>query len=264
MTFAGTLVVLTEDSGTSGWRPVVACVRAICDQLIAHVEWARVRLLPREDAPSDALRSIGANRWKGRGRNDPAIHNDRITLVRYIANQLLGAPDDLRFVFFHVDADRPWSAGPVEQCENAEKFDLLIRGAVRQVLRGALAKNRREDELDARMARLHLVVSAVAIESWLYQNTAAASTLCRGRCGGRHVAQYDAWRDDRAQLDELLDLKNQTRHGHCLDDRDKAALAEALPAAEMRAAGRSFAHAVECAGDDGELLTMLIATGAAS
>lgn len=261
MTFAGTLVVLTEDSGTSGWRPVVACVRAICDQLIARIEWARIRVLPRDNAPSNALRAIGANRWKGR---DAASHNDRVTLVRYIADQLLGAQGEVRFVFFHVDADRPWSAGPIEQCENAEKFDQLIRGAVRQVLRGALAKDRREGELDARMARLHLVVSAVAIESWLYQNTAVASALCQGRCAGRHVAQYDAWCADRAQLDDLVDLKSQSRHGHCLDDRDKAALAEALPAAAMRATGRSFSYAVDRAGEDGALLTMLIATGTAS
>ena len=114
------------------------------------------------------------------------------------------------------------------------------------------------------MARLHLIVPAVAIESWLYQNTAVASALCRSRCAGKHVPRYDAWRDDRARLDDLVDLKNQTRHGHCLDDRDKAALAEGLPAPAMRAAGRSFAHAIERSGEDGALLNLLVATGNAS
>ncbi len=261
MTFVGTLVVLTEDSGSSGWRPVVACVRALCDQLIANVAWDRVRVLPREEQAPEVRRAVGANRWKGL---DPANRDDRITLVRYIANQLFGDATDPRVVFFHVDADRRWIDGPVEQCPNAQMFDRLVRNPVRQQLLGALTRRGRERELDARMARLHLLVPTVAIEAWLYQNTAVASDICQQRCGGRHVPRYDGWRADRTQLDDLVDLKNQSRHGHCLDDRDKAALAVGLPAAEMRAAGRSFAQARDLAGEDGALLNLLVDSGKAT
>lgn len=258
MSFTGTLVVLTEDSGSSGWAPVVACVRAICHELIPSVAWQRVRVLPREDTPSDALRSVGANHWKG---TNGAAYNDRITLVRYIANQLLGGPEDVRVVFFHVDGDRPWSAGPVEQCENAQKFDRLVRSHVRQIVDGKLRPLGRHSQVDELMMRLHLLVPTVAIESWLYQNTAAASAACRGRtCAGAHVAHYNAWRDDRTLLDDITGLKGR-RDLHCLDDKDKGVLAQHLPATEMRRAGRSFARAVERVGEDGALLHMLIATG---
>lgn len=259
MSAAGALVVLTEDAGTSGWAPVAACVRAICDQLVANIHWPRVRVLPRADASAQVLGAVGANRWKG---GDGYSHSLRVQLVRYVVDKLLDRDGERRFVFFHVDADQPWSVGGLDRCEVVEKFDRLIRTPVKQQLLPALQKLGRAGELDDVMRRLHLLVPTVAIESWLYQNTAVASAACRGRpCAGAHVAHYDAWRDDRTLLDDITGLKGR-RDLHCLDDKDKGALAQQLPAAEMRRAGRSFARAVELVGEDGALLHMLIATGA--
>jgi hypothetical protein len=45
---AARFVVLTEDSGASGWKPVVTLVRAICDQLVRGVRWDHIDVSPRE------------------------------------------------------------------------------------------------------------------------------------------------------------------------------------------------------------------------
>lgn len=254
MTVALTLVVLTEDSGASGWRPVVSCVRAICGSLIANIDWSRIGVLPREDQ-SDAVRhALAGNRWKGR---DALSHSRRIDLVRYIANQLLAREGEARFVFFHVDADRRWSDGRPEACENGTKFRDLIARNVRIQLQGALEKMDRSSELDALVSRLHLVVPCTMIESWLYQSTTRAAELCRTRsCAGAHAAQYQAWESDRTLLDEVAQLKSRSDI-HCLLDADKTTLAEALPVEAMRQVGRSFAATVDAVGEDGALLNAL-------
>lgn len=258
MTPALRLVVLTEDGGTSGWEPVATLVRALCDRLIVRVDWSRVEVLPRDDAKSGVLRAMAANRWKGTDANGHAL---RIELTGYIASQLLDRDGEPRFVFFHVDADRRWADGGPDQSENVIKFRKLIEHGVRARLVGALAKLDRGGEVDAHMARLHLVVPCWSIESWLYQSTAHAASLCRGRsCAGAHVQRYEAWAATRAALDDLERPKTR-RDLHCLDDSDKPALAKAFPSAEVEAAGRSFASAVAGAGVDGALLNALIATG---
>ncbi len=255
-----TLVVLTED-GASGWRPVMLCVRAICDLLVANVDWSRVRVLPREDGGRQVLDAAGAHRWDGR----KAIgYNLRIELARYIANQLLAREGEARFVFFHVDADCRWSDGGPEASTNFKSFHDLMVVAVQGQLRAALQKHGRESELGALMERLHLVMPCWEIESWLYQNAERAIALCRERpCAGAHVDRYRAWAADRTLLDDVNDPKGR-RELHCLDDRDKGVLAEGFPAAEVRRAERSFAYVVEAAARDGALLHALIATGAAA
>lgn len=255
MSDAVTLVVLTEDAGTSGWAPVVACVRAVCDTLIGGIDWTSVRVLPREDAPDDVLRAVGANRWKGTDGNAHAL---RVQLARYIANQLLASDGEKRFVFFHFDADQRWSDGPIAAAENSVKFEVNVRTAVAQHLRGALEKRRRSEELPSLMARLHGITPCCSIESWLYQNTLRATSLCRARaCAGAHASQYDAWAADRSALDDVPGLKDR-RDLHCLNDRDKEALSKGLPHREMRAVGRSFSATVDEVGEDGALLDALV------
>lgn len=254
MTVALTLVVLTEDSGASGWRPVVSCVRAICGSLVANIDWSRIGILPREDQGDTVRRALAGNRWKGR---DALSHGRRIDLVRYIANQLLAREGEARFVFFHVDADCRWSDGGPDASENSVKFRDLIARNVRIQLQGALEKKGRLSELDALVSRLHLVVPCTMIESWLYQSTARATELCRTRsCSGAHAAQYAAWESDRTALDDIAQLKSRNDL-HCLVDADKTTLAEALPTEALRHAGRSFAAAVGAIGEDGALLNAL-------
>lgn len=264
MTFAASIVVLTEDSGASGWKPVVTLVRALCDQLIARISWERVEVLPRADAGEAALRAIAANRWKG---GDGSAHGLRVQLTRYIADKLIARDGTPRFVFFHVDADRTWSEGGAAASENIAKFRRLIEPAVRVHLSAALQRSGRAGDLDALMSRLHLVVPCTCIEAWLYQSTSEATAICMERtCRGAHVTQYEAWARDRALLDDLPTLKRLTdARGvavHCLEDRDKERLARAFPAREVRAIKRSFASAVAEVGEDGALLHALIATGA--
>lgn len=255
MTRDATLVVLTEDTGTSGWQPVVACVKALCDCLVQGIDWSRLHILPRADAPEAVLHAVGANRWKHSGKDG---HDGQLNLARYLADQLMGEPEVPRFVFFHVDADRRWGEAAPDALENVKQFDRLVRNKVRHHLAAALAKKGRATELDVCMARLHLLVPYSAVEAWLYQNTEVAQRLCAERtCAGTHNVQYRAWADDRTRLDTIAQLKSR-RDLHCLDDRDKLALARGLPHRAMYAAGRSFYAAVEAAGDDGALLHALI------
>lgn len=263
MNAAARFVVLTEDSGASGWKPVVTLVRAICDQLVRGVRWNHIDVSPRDDADAQTLRALAGNQWKG---GNGTAHGLRVQLARYIADKLLVREGPARFVFFHVDADRVWSAGDPQDSENATKFDRLVRTPVRAILLGALAKHGRSGELDALMARLHLVVPSYSFEAWLYQSTARAAELCVSRrCRGAHVATYQRWSADRTLLDELSQPKDakdeQGADLHCLGDADKDALAQAFPAREVRAAQRSFARAVDAVGEDGALLNALIATG---
>jgi hypothetical protein len=260
---AARFVVLTEDSGASGWKPVVSLVRAICDQLVVGVRWDHIDVSPRDDADAQTLRALAGNQWKG---SNGTAHGLRVRLAQYIANKLLVREGNARFVFFHVDADRVWSAGDPHDSENATKFERLVRTPVRVILLGALAKRGRSGELDALMARLHLVVPSYSIEAWLYQSTARAAELCESRrCRGAHVAIFQRWATDRTLLDDLSQPKDaKDERGtdlHCLGDADKDALAQAFPAREVRAAQRSFARAVEAVGEDGALLHALIATG---
>lgn len=245
-------VVLTEDTGGSGWKPVVACVRALCDLLISGVEWRGVQTIPREDAGVDVLRSLGVKLWRGR---DGRGHQSRVRLAQYIADQLLVRGGAQRFVFFHLDADVTWKQGGADTSTNARQFRDLLEPAIRFWLH-----ERRAADLDGLMGRLHLVVPAYSIESWLYQSTTRASELCRERsCAGAHVAQYDEWAADRTLLDDVVAPKDQ-RALHCLDDADKETLANVLPTADLRVAARSFSRTVDSLADDGALLHCLIAT----
>ena len=247
---AAVFVVLTEDTGGSGWRPVAACVRALCDQLIRGVDWRGVQIVPREDASPEVLRSLGVKLWRG---GDGRGHESRVRLARYIADQLIELRSAPRFVFFHLDADVTWKKGGPAASLAVAQFWSLMKAPILSVLT-------RNGHTDALIQRLHLVVPAYSIESWLYQSTACASDLCRQRpCAGAHVAQFEAWAADRTLLDDVHAPKDQ-RDLHCLQDADKPSLASALPVEAVYAAGRSFARSVDGLADDGALLNALIAT----
>jgi hypothetical protein len=245
-------VVLTEDTGGSGWKPVVACVHAMCDRLVDHIDRRGVQTIPRQDAGDDVLHALGVKLWRG---SDGRGHRSRVRLAQYIADQLLDGRGAPRFVFFHLDADLTWKQGGADESTNVRQFRDLLEPAIRFWL-----NSRRAVDLDSLMQRLHLIVPAYSIESWLYQSTARASELCRQRaCGGAHVAQFEAWAADRTLLDDVHAPKDQ-RDLHCLQDADKPSLASALPVEALYAAGRSFARSVDALADDGALLNALIAT----
>ncbi len=251
-----TLVVLTEDAGASGWAPVHHSVRALCDRLIANVQWTRVQVVPRDDASPEVLRAVGANRWRG---GDGVGHALRTELARYIANQLLAVKGETRVVFFHFDSDRPLREGTPHTCDTAVQFERFER-IVRATLLGTLQRKGRAQELDALMARLHLLVPSPMLEAWLYQRNEEAQMRCLVRCDGRHAPQWSAWTDDPRALEDVAQLKGR-RDLHCLEDRDKEALARRLDARALYALGGSFAANVDRAAEDGALLTALIATG---
>ncbi|MDB4930774.1 MAG: hypothetical protein JWM10_3258 [Myxococcaceae bacterium] len=249
---AAVFVVLTEDTGGSGWKPVVTCIRAMCDLLISGIDWSGVQTIPREDTGAVVLRSLGVKLWRGRGG---LAHQSRVRLAQYLADQLINGEGAPRLVFFHLDADLTWKQGGADQSTTVRQFRDQIEPAIRFWLNA-----RRAVDLDALMQRLHLVVPAYSIESWLYQSTERAAELCRERtCAGAHVAQYDAWAADRSLLDDVAAPKDQ-RALHCLIDADKETLADTLPVAALRAAGRSFARTFDALADDGALLHALIAT----
>ena len=81
-----------------------------------------------------------------------------------------------------------------------------------------------------------------SIESWLYQNTAAALRICRDRYRGKDMDKFEHWRAHRDQLDELLKPKTCT----CLRDKHNEELAGSrYPTDAVYAVGKSFAAALD-------------------
>ena len=145
------------------------------------------------------------------------------------------------FVFLHSDADRRWSERDANPSVNVRRFREELSVAVRQLLRGTLAKRQDERNEDAIMSRLCLLAPYYSIEAWLYQNTDLAIALCRKHHGGQHVDRFTTWAEDRALLDDEHKPKDST----CLRDDFNRTLAESgFPASEVYDVGASFAESV--------------------
>jgi len=181
---------------------------------------------------AQALQAVHGNIWKSRSGKD---HHKQVSLVRYMATKLM----ESGFVLFHIDGDRTWAER--SSSENVQKFETSLRKQVEQLVSGALQKKGQPGVLSGTMARLCLLVPFYSLESWLYQNTRKGRELCEANHRAEHLDTFAEWEVDRALLDEVAEPKESC----CLADRHNATLAEAYPAREVYAVGKSFTHAVE-------------------
>ncbi len=215
---------LTEDSSKQAQPALRALIKKTLGLVDPHTrtQTGVLELMPPDDATAQASHP---QHWRStKAAGEP--HKRR--LRRALATQL-GA--DNGFVFFHVDADTPWSARTTEP---RDTFEREVATGVRQLL-GTRA---------SAMSRLLLVVPHAALEAWLYQNTATAIQLCDQHYRGEDTSKFAAWAADRALLDEVEGVKHTT----CLTNQHNQALAEtAFPAREVEAVGKSYAAFVaEC------------------
>ncbi len=221
------ILVLTEDTGGES----VATFRALLRRLVNFYDERGQPALEIRPGDRQTYPRVASNLW--RAKNERSYEEIR-TLCRGIATALaLG-----NVVLFHTDADSTWAAydGRVTR-----EFDEKIRRLTKYWLSDIETREgRAEGWADIRIQRLIHVVPTWSIEAWTYQATGKARELCRAEYGGRDVAKFDEWEFDRAALDEVEKPKDKI----CLKNRHNADLASAVPAADVVAVGKSFAHFV--------------------
>lgn len=220
-----TFLVFTED----GSKGALATLEALTKKLLRHIdprcETHRIRFEPGND---DAREILIANQFKN------PRHGRRRQLYRYVATQLT---IENRFIVHHVDADRTWGTRDTNPSENAAAIQRDIIDHVRKVL----CERFSDEEIDRRLTRFFRLVPYWEIEAWLYQNTGQALSFCKHRPDCRCAALLAAWKTDRGLLDEQPHPSDLL----CFGKHHNKALVQGFPTAEVVAAGKSLAAAVD-------------------
>ncbi len=248
------LLLLTEDSGAKAFETFRSLAKELLKQVDEYVQTHKISFEPVRNEL--ALQSLHANVWKSTKARD---RQKRVELIRTLATQVMLEDG---WVLFHFDGDRVWADR--EPSENVEKFQKLVREGVRELVVLRLSEQRsgstpQEIELHARarLARLKTVVPFYSIEAWLFQNTREAIRLCEEHYNGRDVERFQAWAQNRTELDEVLKPKEAVRlgAGHNLE-----LASNGFPARDVRAAGKSFAAVIAALSEDAELHAALART----
>lgn len=232
-------LVLSEDGSKSSQDVVLGLAKRLLVHLDPHCQTQRIAFEPSDDL-DDIVR---ANRWKNR-------RSERVRLYNRIAQKIRNEDG---FVIHHVDADQAWSARTRTPSNNASRLESDVVAHVRRSLHNFYRD--RDDApqseallealVDARLARLFRFVPYWEIEAWLYQNTEKAAALCPGvpRCRTTPPCheKLDAWRRDRAALDEVEHVSDEL----CLGKAHNLALIRGYPTGEVVDAGKSLAAAVD-------------------
>lgn len=244
------LLILTEDGSTHASATIEMLVRELLRHSSPGVRLDRVDFEP---ANEEARKMLAGNQFP-----DAKKYSERTRLHQAIADKLV-AEDG--FVFQHVDADRRWKERARNPSANLANLERHIVTPVRRLVdartRGSSPRPRRrrerpsssltEAELTAkvneRMARYIRLVPYREIEAWLYQNTRVATRLCQANpgCRGVHTTQLAAWAADRGALDDV----EHPSDALCFGKQHNTELARGYPTAEVVAAGKSLAAAVD-------------------
>lgn len=244
------ILILTED----GSNHASATIEMLVRELLRHCSpGIRVDRLDFEPANEDARKLLAGNQFP-----DAKKYIERTRLHQTIADKLV-AEDG--FVFQHIDADRRWKErerNPSVNLANLERHILIpVRRLVDARYRGSSPRPRRRKALQTnglteaeltskvneRMTRYIRLVPYREIEAWLYQNTRVATRLCQAnpRCRGVHATQLAAWAADRGALDEV----EHPSDALCFGKHHNSELVRGYPTAEVVAAGKSLAAAVD-------------------
>jgi hypothetical protein len=220
-----TILVFTEDSSKTALTTLAALTKKLLRHIDSYCETHRIRFEPAND---EAREILTANQFKNPG------HGRRFQLYRYIATQLT---IENRFIVHHVDADRTWSTRGTAPSENAAAIQRNILAHVHRVL----AERFSAEEIERRLVRFLRLVPYWELESWLYQNTERANDLGPHRPDCRCAELLAAWRADRALLDEQPHPSDTL----CIGKQHNDELVQGFPTAEVYAAGKSLAAAVD-------------------
>lgn len=230
------LLLLTED----GSEQANAVIKSIARKLLARVDpECRTNLVEFEPRTVEQANARAASLWKSDGP-------ETIRQVRALAAQLLLS--EREFVLFHIDGDEVW--GKQTQSLNVKQFESEFRTKVEAALNQFGG-----DRTGSALSRLIRLTPFFEMEAWLYQSTDDASAACQKSCR-KHAALIASWKADRTLLDEVPDTKDIC----CLGSKHNEALAKEFPAAEVEAAGKSFAAAVAALRTLPPLMNALAAT----
>jgi len=239
----GSLLIITEDSGADGHATIVAVIKRMLQLVVPDYQTHRLGFEPKDAQAQRALQGTG---WKSK---DPKTQADRVTALRTIATKL-GRKEG--FVLFHIDGDRTWTER--SSSENVGLFKARVIELVRKLL---LQSGRSAQEAEIRLLRLLPIVPFYSIEAWLFQHTEVAIRLCRERYQGRDMARFEAWRQDRAALDDI----EQPKDAVCLRSSHNLECAgPGYPAQAVFEAGRSYTECVLRLQGCAELEALLYAT----
>ncbi len=238
------VIILTEDSGGQGHDVLAAVAKKLFTYLVPgfQTQPAVVQMVRPDDGVRDLIR---ANAWEGRKN-----HHRRVDLVKKLATDLVEG-DLPRLVLWHVDGDTAWSQR--RTASRVANWQTQIEAPVRAQLLRHFGDEVKVGQL---MERLILVVPYYSIESWLYQNLDECERIAVDFPGDRSALkrQLQAWRSDRAALDEVTQLKDRCRLG---DEFNKPLAEKGWPIREVVAVGASFAALVEALQGRPHLLTVL-------
>lgn len=205
------------------------------------VPLAKTHYATFEPAEDRHRRALTGNGWKD--QQTQAGEAARRQLIRSIAAHLMSRPD--ASVVFHFDGDTTWTQRST--CVTSAQFERLIRKPLIEVVRAALLKKGTTTSAAAAealqvVARLLVMVPFYCIESWTYQNSPIAASLCLCARSSDCRVSMSAWVGAPADLDEL---ERPWEHC-CLKKSHNAALAEsAYPASAVYELGQSFRAVVD-------------------
>jgi len=215
----------------------MATILEIAKTLLGEVDSSanrnRVRLLPNKDAQVEL--ATRANSWKSSKTSD---YSKRVALCKSIASQIL-EPDG--FVFFHIDADRPWA--DFDSSENVAQIGRLLLGPIRGHVARNLKVASESPKVDDKLQRLCFLIPCYSIESWLYQNIRVARSICeRKHTHAIEALRFDEWESDRGALDEVVKPKENCCLGDCYNHE---LASNCFPSRDARSARKSFAATVD-------------------
>lgn len=228
--FIARILVLTEDGNP---EPLRGLVRAMLRLVKPNHNAARIDV---EGDHPEAQEAATGNLAKGKRRG--AGHQRRVEIARAIATTLFTQSN---FVFYHVDADRAFSAPQHPPPENVTFYESILV-TVRQHLEALKQKHSDTRSVEKMLERIRLLLPYYSIEAWLFQNTRIGRELCQKHHRGQHVDTFEQWEQDRGILDEL----QQPKKACCLNPshyRDLAA--REYPGRAVYGIRKSFAATVD-------------------
>lgn len=226
------ILILTEDSAGNAFGALRALIKKMAQLIVPACSTHRIEFGP---ADADGRAAMHGHMHAEKGSDG---HRRRAILARQIVTQLCRADID-GFVAYHTDGDCVWSRRA--DSHRIQQFEKL-RAVIQQHLQNPAPRAKLPPDALARLDRVLLLASFYELESWLFQNTPVAVTICEREYRGRDAEKFREWASNRAHLDEQPNTKDQT----CLGARHNLELAErAWPARDVYAANTSFAASVD-------------------
>lgn len=228
--FVARILVLTEDKNP---EPLRGLVRSMLRLVQPNHDKARIDVQgDHPQAQEAATANLAKERRGGSG------HRRRVEIARAIATEIFIQSN---FVFYHIDADRCFSAPRRTKPENVEFYESILL-TVRQHLDALKQKHDDSRPIDDMVCRVLLLLPYYSIEAWLFQNTRVGRELCKKHHRGQHIASFDTWEQDRGVLDEVEKPKEVgcLNAGYYLDLATRE-----YPSRSVYAARKSFAESVD-------------------